>query len=346
MFSRILYAFTLVSFLFVSLLSMTYTAKAEETSNLMYSAWVPPGFTLMKYVDEPDVAEMAKQSGGRLKMKIQYGDVLGSAKDHLRMTQVRIVDLGFCVRAYTPGIFPLTGLLEMGGLARSSVEGTEIALEVFPRFLKQEFKNVKVVALARTAPYLLFLKKKATTLDELRGLKIRATGLMADTIRKLGMEPVNMPGSEIYAALERGIVDGNILQNAGSFSYRYFEQTSHVMEMSLGGTILFTVMNPDSYAKMPDDLREVFDRVWGDLNSHSLRWAKAYNEDEGAAKQKIENHPKHPHTYSPLSPGDLKRVRAAQAEVRAQIVADLESKGLPAKELEKALADAMRKRGL
>lgn len=56
----------------------------------------------------------------------------------------------------------------------------------------------------------LVSKKPLRALADFKGLKLRApTGIGQDIFKKLGAAPVNLPGSEVYTALERGVVDAS-----------------------------------------------------------------------------------------------------------------------------------------
>jgi len=53
-------------------------------------------------------------------------------------------------------------------------------------------------------------KKPVRTLADLKGLKIRAPqGMSGEIFARLGAAPVQLPGSEVYTALERGVVDAS-----------------------------------------------------------------------------------------------------------------------------------------
>ncbi len=51
-------------------------------------------------------------------------------------------------------------------------------------------------------------KKPIRAVDDLKGLKLRAPeGMVYDIFSKAGAAPVNLPGSEVYTALEKGVID-------------------------------------------------------------------------------------------------------------------------------------------
>jgi TRAP-type mannitol/chloroaromatic compound transport system substrate-binding protein len=54
-----------------------------------------------------------------------------------------------------------------------------------------------------------WLKKKINKLDDFKGLKFRMPGLGGEVLRSLGVAVVNLPGGEIFPALQSGAIDGS-----------------------------------------------------------------------------------------------------------------------------------------
>ena len=52
-----------------------------------------------------------------------------------------------------------------------------------------------------------WFRKEVKTLDDLKGLKFRVGGLAGQVLSRLGVVPQQIPGSEIYTALEKGTID-------------------------------------------------------------------------------------------------------------------------------------------
>ncbi|MEM0990570.1 MAG: TRAP transporter substrate-binding protein [Pseudomonadota bacterium] len=52
-----------------------------------------------------------------------------------------------------------------------------------------------------------WFRNPVTSLDDIRGLRMRIPGLGGETLRQLGAEPVSLPGGEIFAALQDGRID-------------------------------------------------------------------------------------------------------------------------------------------
>ncbi|WP_026940522.1 TRAP transporter substrate-binding protein [Hellea balneolensis] len=53
-----------------------------------------------------------------------------------------------------------------------------------------------------------WFKKEMNSLEDFKGLRFRMPGIGGEVLRRLGAAPVNMPGGEIYQALQSGLLDG------------------------------------------------------------------------------------------------------------------------------------------
>ena len=53
-----------------------------------------------------------------------------------------------------------------------------------------------------------WLRKEVKTVADLKGIKFRIAGLGGDVLAKLGVIPQQIPGGDIYPALEKGTIDG------------------------------------------------------------------------------------------------------------------------------------------
>ena len=56
--------------------------------------------------------------------------------------------------------------------------------------------------------FYIFLRKPISKLGELKGLKIRVFPAIAPAVKALGANPIVLPMTEMYTAMERGIIDG------------------------------------------------------------------------------------------------------------------------------------------
>ncbi|SNY89964.1 TRAP-type mannitol/chloroaromatic compound transport system, substrate-binding protein [Cohaesibacter sp. ES.047] len=68
--------------------------------------------------------------------------------------------------------------------------------------------KVHLIGAAATGLEAFVSKKPIRTVADLKGLKLRAPeGMVYDIFSKAGASPVNLPGSEVYTGLEKGVID-------------------------------------------------------------------------------------------------------------------------------------------
>ncbi len=104
-----------------------------------------------------------------------------------------------------------------------------------------------------------WFRKEIKSLEDLKGLKMRIAGLAGEIWAKLGVNVVNIPGSELYTALERKTIDAA-------------EWTAPYMDVKMGfhklapyyytgwqepGSELQVLVNKKSFAKLPKDLQDI-----------------------------------------------------------------------------------------
>jgi len=103
-----------------------------------------------------------------------------------------------------------------------------------------------------------FTKEPLETLDDFEGLKVRSFGgALSDMIDGMGSEAQWVAFSEVYTALERGILDGGVTGANAAYGQRWYE----VADYMAGPLPLFTVENAtfnyDVWQELPEDFRQI-----------------------------------------------------------------------------------------
>ncbi|MDZ4133187.1 MAG: TRAP transporter substrate-binding protein DctP [Dethiobacteria bacterium] len=150
----------------------------------------------------------------------------------------------------------------------------------------QEVQDTQLMFVLATGPGDLFTTRPVEKLADLKGMKIRAAGLSADTLALLGATPEAMPQPDAYEALARGLVDGNLAPIEVLQGWRHAEVTDYVTRTPfLYNALFFVTMNSDKWNALPEDLQEIFVRVseqfheqvaaglWDAQNERALEWA-------------------------------------------------------------------------
>ena len=109
-------------------------------------------------------------------------------------------------------------------------------------------------------PLYLTTTVPVTTLDELRELKIRALGGVADYLGKLEVTAVTVAYEELYTACATGTIDGIIGPGLAEFyDLKTYEYAKYIVEPSFIGAVMGAdyVVNMDAWNSLPEDLQEI-----------------------------------------------------------------------------------------
>jgi TRAP-type mannitol/chloroaromatic compound transport system substrate-binding protein len=150
----------------------------------------------------------------------------------------------------------------------------------FIDILRGEFAKYGVYFLGPTmSHHVTFLTKKPVRkADDFKGLKLRATGLIADIVAKAGASAVFLPGPEIYPSLEKGVIDGTHWGAEGAmYSLGYHEVTKYILAPHpQKAAALEVFVNQAKWNALPDDLKailemglQIFSVNDGDINEYN-----------------------------------------------------------------------------
>ena len=80
--------------------------------------------------------------------------------------------------------------------------------DLYQKYQPEAFSKVKVLTMFTTAPANIMSKMPIRTLDDIKGVDLRASGGAAQILKAWGANQVGMPMSETPEALQKGVVDG------------------------------------------------------------------------------------------------------------------------------------------
>ena len=117
--------------------------------------------------------------------------------------------------------------------------------------------KVVAVAISATKGYHMVLRAPVGPSGDLQGRKIRGTPSYHTVIGMLGASPVVLPGGEVYAALEKGVVDGAAWPASGVLGMRWYEVAKHMLRPSFGLSHYLFLMNLNAWNRLTDAERNI-----------------------------------------------------------------------------------------
>lgn len=121
--------------------------------------------------------------------------------------------------------------------------------------------NSKVLAIVPYPPQIVFCNQPITSLDDMQGLKVRASGRMtAKLLEALGAEGVNVSFAEVPGALQNGVVDCAVTGAGSGYSSGWWEVSTHLLPLPLGGwDSVVTAMNMDKWNSLDADTQALIE---------------------------------------------------------------------------------------
>jgi TRAP-type transport system periplasmic protein len=276
--SKLGLAFTIITM--VALLPLCNFNASAKTIELTYANFFPP----KHFNGELGAAwaeEIGKRTGGKVKITYFPGGALLKGDEIYSGVLDGIADIGMSCFAYTRGRFPAMEALDLPIGYTSGKTATMVANEFYAQFKPKELEDAKMLYIHAHGPGLLHSKKPAKTLEDLRGMKIRATGFSAKVAASLGAAAVGMPQGGTYEALQKGVVEGTFGPIEVLKGWKQGEVIKYTTECySIGyTTAMFVVMNKDKWASLPPDIQKVFEEVSAEwIPKHAKGWDAADNE--------------------------------------------------------------------
>jgi len=230
------------------------------------------------------------------------------------------VDGATAFPSYWMGQIPITavaGNLPMN--LNTEEEGVHFWFKLgFEKMLKEAHAKHNLMYYSeRVYPTAMVSKKPVVKLEDLKGLKIRTSGALADMFKELGAAPTMIPGEEIYLALQTGVIDAAHWGAAsGALSIKLCEVAKYYFQPNLSMTTDIIVLNKKSFEALPSDLQQALDRA---LVERALKRTQEYKLEE---KRSLETMMKdYKVKISRLSPEDEKKMRAAAIKVWDKLAA-------------------------
>jgi len=303
---------------------------------LKVSSWVPPMHVFHRDIMVPWGKNIEKLTGGKVTFKQYPGGALGKHQDQFGITTRGITDIALIMQSITPNRFPMTSVMRLPFLTVNSERASTSMWKLYEKYMKNEYKDIKVLALV-TAPGGQFhtAKKWVKTIEDVKGMKIRAHGLIvSQDLKALGATPLTMPLPDIYTSVERGTIDGMALPWEIMRPMKFYEVTKYHTELSLYSPTFVIGMNKKKFASLPSDVQKVINDNSG--QKFSTECGRLWDKDDAAGRAVcVKNGAK----IHKLEGQELEKWKKVVQPVMDQWVKDKGSKGLPAKQI---LSDAMK----
>jgi TRAP-type C4-dicarboxylate transport system substrate-binding protein len=209
--------------------------------------------------------QVYERTNGQLKIEIIGYPELGIAGDDvLNLLENGTLSFAELPSAYTAGDLPAMDMKYLWGIYKDNetfYKATVISIPDLDQLIADRTGGGVTIFQMWRVPeneIFFFSKEPIVELEDFQGLKVRSFGgALSDMIDGMGSEAQWVAFTEVYTALERGILDGGVTGANAGYGQRWYE----VADYMAGPLPLFTVenatFNPDVWADLPEDFQEI-----------------------------------------------------------------------------------------
>jgi len=223
---------------------------------------------------------ITKASGGRLIVKPFVGGSVVPATKELDAVNDGVLEMCYTCPMYNLDKWPAAGLISSrpGGLPGEALRtwfnyggGAELMNKMM-----EGYNVITFPGALSPLPEEVFLHSKVNirTVDNIKGLKIRASGDGGEILNKMGASVVFLPGGELYEAMQRGTIDAFEYSTLASNWDMHFNEIAKYVVLSpvrAPSDPQCFFVNKQAWEKLPDDLKQL-------VQDEIDKWTRAQHE--------------------------------------------------------------------
>lgn len=207
-----------------------------------------------------DMASEWEEAGeGGLKVRIYPGGVLGDELDMMRKLSVRQIDAAMVTSIGLTQLVPDMQVFAMPMMLRSYPELDALRDAIGPDLKKRFLAKGYVVLNWGEAGWVRFFSNNPVVRPaDLKKMKLfTSTGdpAVAHGWRKAGFKVVPLPATEIFSALQSGMIDAYSTTAVASLSFQWFGLAPHMLDMNWAPLVGATIIRREVWEGLPASVR-------------------------------------------------------------------------------------------
>lgn len=209
---------------------------------------------------------MGAETNGNFSIKVVYGGVLANEKEIIDGLKIGAYEMGWVVPAFSPGKQPTQQFLAMPFMPVGDMATATRISHKFQQHpaVKRDFDNwaIRYILTTPIPGYEFIGRGKAPeSLADWKGKRLRAIGGFGAAMAKIGSVPTSVVPTELFGAMERGLVDAAALPYYAFDTYKLCDISQwYTKGMALGSVMSNVSANTAAFEKLPPQYRALMDQ--------------------------------------------------------------------------------------
>ncbi len=224
-------------------------------------------------------------SHGKIKVQVYPNAQLGGDKAVLRKMKFNAVQMAAPSFSKFTGLVPQLGLFDLPFLFKDENHLHKVLDGKVGQKLRDMVTKKGYVALAywdNGFKEMTDSKRPLIKPEDCKGLKFRvmSSKVLIEQFKALGAIPVVLPFSEVYSALQQGVVDGQENTISNIYTKKFYEVQRYMTLTNHGYLGYLVVMSKKFWNRLPNDMKKVVLQAMKEATAKERVWAKELNNDQ------------------------------------------------------------------
>jgi tripartite ATP-independent transporter DctP family solute receptor len=207
-------------------------------------------------------SDMQEKSGGRITVNVASAGALGSQREVVEAVNLGTIEIAMGESGLYANYVPTFGIINLPFLYTSEKQFFEVMDGKIGDKLEEllsEKTSLVLLSWLYAGIRDVYASKPMTSLDSLKGLKVRTpeSNVYVGGFRALGANPTAIAATEMYTALQQGVVEAMEGTPEVAFTYKIYEVAKNCLETGHIYNDVSLVINKQFLAGLPEDLQRI-----------------------------------------------------------------------------------------
>lgn len=264
--------------------------------NLKFTTQDPESSHSSQNCSWPWIKQVEQVTQNRVKITPYFAETLVKGADTWNALKSGVADIGWMWQGAWPGLTPLADAANLPFIGIvDGATGSYVNWKLYEKFpeVQKEFAEIHPLLFFNSGTYVILSKKQIKSLDDFKGVKVRAAGqIAADLIKRLGGTPVSLGAPDLYDSLQKGIIDGAAVNWSLVMSFNLDELAKYYLIAPFFATYFSVSMNNNVWNSLTPDIQKALEdagligfkgsMLWGERQlgfSEFEQWLKKRGRD-------------------------------------------------------------------
>jgi TRAP-type C4-dicarboxylate transport system substrate-binding protein len=199
-----------MSLVYAAIMGLAARPAAADEITLNIATTTPGDYVVARKIVTPWADRINAAGAGVLHVVPRNGATIAIAANVFDRVNADVVQMGVGIPGLIGSRFPLTEVIGLPFLVSDAEKGSVAFWRLYKTgMLDSEYTDFVPLAMSMYPAQGIHLAKAPAELDDLKGLRLRvASKVSSDTVTMLGGTALAFDPADIYASIQRGVIDG------------------------------------------------------------------------------------------------------------------------------------------